>query len=371
MASWRDEVVAALQHIGGEGTLADIYASVQGLHDGDLPASWQAIVRRELEYNSSDSESYQKRFDLFRSVDGIGSGTWALREDPKGSSQTEDWSDEEVAALVIDYFAMLKSEVNAQPYSKSAHIKELMKTVLRSPGAIEYKHQNVSAILDRLGYRWIEGYKPRANIQGALTDEVVRHLRPDAALYDRPVEIEQLGETAYLDVFVPRPKPTESPAAEADFEPIARQHDIAARDARNRELGRAGEEFVYNLEQKRLVESGRADLAKLVVWVSRDIGDGLGYDIESFDLIGAECVKTLIEVKTTKGPIECPFFVSANEILASTRNAAHARLYRVFHFGKQPKIYVIPGSLDEALHLEAASYRATVKAETMQPSQLS
>jgi predicted restriction endonuclease len=39
-----------------------------------------AIVRRELEYNSSDSESYQGRYDLFYSVNGIGEGVWGLRE---------------------------------------------------------------------------------------------------------------------------------------------------------------------------------------------------------------------------------------------------------------------------------------------------
>jgi hypothetical protein len=39
-----------------------------------------AIVRRELEYNSSDSESYQGRHDLFYSVKGIGEGVWGLRE---------------------------------------------------------------------------------------------------------------------------------------------------------------------------------------------------------------------------------------------------------------------------------------------------
>lgn len=45
-----------------------------------MPTSWQAIVRRELEYNSSDSASHQKRHDLFRSAHGIGGGVWALRD---------------------------------------------------------------------------------------------------------------------------------------------------------------------------------------------------------------------------------------------------------------------------------------------------
>ncbi|MND34514.1 HNH endonuclease [compost metagenome] len=80
MASWRDDVVEALQRIGGRGSLAEIYESVKLVREANRPPTWQAIVRRELEYNSSDSKSHQKRHDLFRSVYGIGGGVWSLRD---------------------------------------------------------------------------------------------------------------------------------------------------------------------------------------------------------------------------------------------------------------------------------------------------
>ncbi|MGY2992902.1 HNH endonuclease [Mesorhizobium sp. URHB0026] len=80
MAIWREEVVEALRTIGGQGSLEEIYRAVRGRGTRALPATWQAIVRRELEYNSSDSRSYQHRFDLFFSVSGIGAGVWGLRE---------------------------------------------------------------------------------------------------------------------------------------------------------------------------------------------------------------------------------------------------------------------------------------------------
>lgn len=73
-------MVEALRTIGGEGNLEEIYSAVEDIRSGTpMPESWQAIVRRELEYNSSDSASWQKRLDLFRSVYGIGQGQWALR----------------------------------------------------------------------------------------------------------------------------------------------------------------------------------------------------------------------------------------------------------------------------------------------------
>lgn len=44
----------------------------------------------------------------------------------------------------------------------------------RPRGSIEYKHQNISAVLKGLGEDWIPGYKPAFNFQASLVDAVVR-----------------------------------------------------------------------------------------------------------------------------------------------------------------------------------------------------
>lgn len=90
---WRDVVREALGRIGGSGNLSEIYESVLGMsiqHDEELTATWQAIVRRELEYNSSDSESFRNRWDWFQSTHGIGSGHWTLRDYDPGPQHTEE-----------------------------------------------------------------------------------------------------------------------------------------------------------------------------------------------------------------------------------------------------------------------------------------
>jgi len=79
---WRDDVRLALFNLGGSSDLSLLYNAVQKirLQNGrSVPVNFKAIVRRELEYNSSDSEAFTGRFDWFRSVGGIGSGQWALR----------------------------------------------------------------------------------------------------------------------------------------------------------------------------------------------------------------------------------------------------------------------------------------------------
>jgi hypothetical protein len=62
-----------------------------------------------------------------------------------------------------------------------------------------------------------------------------------------------------------------------------REIDFAQRDALNRRLGRLGEEFAVRLERQRLLLAGRDDLSQKVQWAADEIGDGLGFDVLSFD----------------------------------------------------------------------------------------
>jgi len=70
------------------------------------------------------------------------------------------WQDDENDAIVADYFAMLAKELAGQPFSKTAHRRTLQDRIGRGEGSIEYKHQNISAVLVGLGETWIVGYRP-------------------------------------------------------------------------------------------------------------------------------------------------------------------------------------------------------------------
>ncbi|MFK0163928.1 DUF3883 domain-containing protein [Rhizobium sp. NPDC090279] len=348
-----------MESIGGQGSLSEIYEAVRANRQDTLPKSWEAIVRRELEYNSSDSESYKRRYNLFRSVNGIGSGVWALRANGPDTNRTdrEIWSEGEVTALVADYFAMLNAEILGQPYSKTDHRKVLMRTVSRTEGSIERKHQNVSAILQRLGYPWIDGYKPLGNFQDALLREVLRHISDRIVSLDAAIASPEISDTTIQTVFVDRPAGNERSQFSVEIEQLDPRLDLAERDAKNRDLGRAGEEFVISVERARLANEGLGHLVADVSWIARDIGDGLGYDVISFDENGEEI---FIEVKTTRGGENTPFFITENERMTAIRKGGRYRLYRVFQFSRRPKIYVIHGPLDDVLHLDATVYRAMI-----------
>lgn len=120
-------------------------------------------------------------------------------------------------------------------------------------------------------------------------------------------------------------------------------------DFRRRRLGAAGESWVVDLERTELVRLGRDDLARDVSWVARDLGDGAGYDVSSFWPDGRE---RLIEVKTTNfGPMT-PFFITQHEVDVSRERAANYSLYRVHGFNRDPRIYILDGSIAERARLE-------------------
>lgn len=269
-----------------------------------------------------------------------------------------DWSAEEVEALVADYFAMLQDEINARPYSKAEHRRALMRQVRRTEGSIERKHQNVSAVLHKLRFRWIDGYKPLGNVQSALVPEVAKHLKIVGHELDKitPKDAPEIRRLA--EVFVAPPTEAKEMIQPDVLEPVARKFDVAKRDARNKALGESGEEFVVSLEERRLKELGLTGKVGPVIWVAKKQGDGLGYDIRSFAEDGTEI---FIEVKTTRGDINTPFFLTERERAVAARKGGQYWLYRVFAFGREPKVFVVRGPLEDCLELKPTAYRVTVR----------
>lgn len=113
---------------------------------------------------------------------------------------SDHWSKHEVAVIVADYFEMLRSELLELPYNKTDHRTALISALqARSHGSVEFKHQNISAVLRKLGLPYIDGYKPRDNYQRMLADAVINFLdsRPD--LMEELSASRRLNPAASLD----------------------------------------------------------------------------------------------------------------------------------------------------------------------------
>ena len=277
-----------------------------------------------------------------------------------------DWSREEVEACVADYLDMLTLELNGQRYNKRAHARALMARLnQRSLPSIEFKRCNISAVLIELGYPYVSGYKRRDNVQAMLIDAVEARLSADQPLQDAvqaAVQRPAMPVAPYDDPWVARPVPDKRIADEAAvYAPrfSASRRDYLAQEARNRSLGRAGELFVLELESRRLHAAGRKRLADRVEHVASTQGDGLGYDVHSFEESGKP---RLIEVKTTAFGEQTPFYVTRNEVARSERDADVYHLYRLFDFRARPRLFSIDGRIDQWCRLDPATYLATLSA---------
>lgn len=278
------------------------------------------------------------------------------------------WSAAENEATVAAYFAMLRLEFARSRYTKSEH-NERLRLLLngRTRQAIEYKFQNISAVLLNHDQVYVKGYLPAQNYQRALETAVLEWLEGSSDLVEVVATSPLLNPPSpedglsFRDILSTAPVPGRASSAGQRRAGVAVKIDFVRRDAENRALGSRGEEFVVELERRRLHdEEERPDLAKRVRWSSRDEGDGLGYDITSFERDGAA---RLIEVKTTGLGKYFPFALTQNELACSQRIPEQYKLYRVYDFGVGAGLYVLSGALDRACTLSPTVYRASVAPE--------
>lgn len=135
--------------------------------------------------------------------------------------------------------------------------------------------------------------------------------------------------------------------------------NFAGKSARARKIGLLGEVLVVEFERQRLTDCGRKDLAKKVIHVAKEKGDGAGYDVLSYFEDGREM---FIEVKATTLGARTDFLISANEIAFSSEFADQYRLYRLYHLDEKAKaadFFVLKGDIQEQFEAVPTEFRVT------------
>lgn len=280
----------------------------------------------------------------------------------------EVWSRQEVEQIVSVYFRMLEQELRGEPFSKAAARKELEPFLNnRSEGSIGRKHSNISAVLIALGFPYISGYKPLSNYQRLLYQVVRDRLHGATDLIEairfraeEPIVARDVLTGALLDRLVEPPAGADVRARPtiADRVRPRKVGNFLEIEARNRELGAAGEEFAMRFEAERLWRAGQKQLADRVEHVARTRGDGEGYDILSFDENGRE---RFVEVKTTTFGAYTPFFVTRNEVDVSFERANQYYLYRLFNFREDPRLFMVRGDIGSSFSLTAVQFSAHIR----------
>ena len=272
-----------------------------------------------------------------------------------------EWSQVECDIIVVDYLDMLHKELKGEGFSKAEHRRAVVpKLNARTEGSVEYKHQNISAILNELGYPYIPGYQPASNYQQLLKEVI--ELRLSNSMIERSAEL-LIEQPIQNIISIDWDRVLSDPPAiqrenfqrpVRDFAP--KKYNFSEIESRNRTLGLKGEEFILEFERYRLANAGREDLVKDIEWTSDLKGDGAGYDIRSFNPSNDQ--ELFIEVKTTKLGKYLPFFISSNEVEFSRENKQNYSLYRVYDFRDSPKLFMLDGDVSESVNLEANNYKA-------------
>lgn len=274
------------------------------------------------------------------------------------------WTPAELELVVADYLDMLVLDLNGQPFNKAERRRRLQPLLhLRSDASIEFKRRNISSVLQKLGVPPLRGYLPANNVQRELVEEVGRQLstRKDVdtsalSAVERPTHVPDQHDFSRVLASAPKPEHRTAEPMAAYLRGAPTKRDYFEREAGNRQMGLAGEQFVLRYEQWRLAQLGLGRLAEKVTHVSVTEGDGLGYDIRSFTPDGRE---RHVEVKTTAFGQLTPFFVSSNEERFSSAHAESFVLCRVFDFRAAPRLFELPGRISQHCHLDPVTFRAS------------
>ncbi|EAH4436999.1 TPA: MrcB family domain-containing protein [Listeria innocua] len=141
--------------------------------------------------------------------------------------------------------------------------------------------------------------------------------------------------------------------------PYITKRDYAKEAIRNTEKGLQGEYLVINYERDRLMKNTiTKSYADKITHVAES-GDGHGYDIISYDInpdAPNEVIEIYIEVKTTTGNRDAPFYLSDNELNVARTKGKRYKIYRVYNYNTMPQLKIINNLFNENLEIKPINY---------------
>lgn len=136
--------------------------------------------------------------------------------------------------------------------------------------------------------------------------------------------------------------------------------DFIQDQQRNSEIGTAGEDAVYELETKALIDAGRSDLAEKVYLTREREGNTAPYDIHSFYPNGRD---KYVEVKTTVTNTRDNFYISYREREFAREHMGSYVLFRLYQYNKDSGefLYDTVDNIEDAFDFEPNSFVSKYK----------
>jgi len=418
MNTWKDEVKRVLENLGGEASLKEIYEEFIKTTNKKITKTYTASIRAALERNSSDSEAYEGREDLFYST-GIGNGIWGLRSKKKNNElvRYNKYSREEIH----DIFSPNSNfKAGAGHWGISGIIKvpdtEKDYIFLVTYGQKQAEHKFYESINEDGILTWQS--QPSQTLNNPQIKNFINHNDVINNIYlflrtDSKSKYAYLGFLSYVSHDNEREKPVyfkwkildwnkqecqkalsdlkivkgykeEEEIKYNDIKLILEEHEgvvykkperrgrrtkefytnrnVDFEDERTikTELGKKGEEAVVKHEKGFLIANGRNDLAENVNRTSETNGNTEKFDVLSYELDGTP---KYIEVKTTTGSANNNFHMSEREVEFSHKHANNYYLYRVYNLdtgNMSAQIIKLKGPIDRE-KLKPTNYVCSVE----------
>lgn len=269
--------------------------------------------------------------------------------------------------LVQNYFILLDAELQGELYSKADHRNRILKELGESDAdRIDREHRHVSAVLAETGLPFADSFPPENGFSDELEKAVQVFIEGNPELIEA-LWIDEIPPAASIPVELDDAKAHwVSTPERSSFRPSARpawhptgvnEIDYRVREARNHNLGMAGERFVLAFERARLREAGMKDSIDKVSWQSQTYGESFGYDIRSLDKDGSE---RFICVKTTNYGARFPFTLTHREIERARQHPTRFHIYRVFRFSRGAKLFLLQGEQFLQETLEPVAFRTWI-----------
>ena len=348
-------------------SLSEIYDEVSNLRKEKTNKAIEAQIRAMLQENCSQYSSYRDKNNYFQTK-GKSSGLW--KNKITGENELTPYINNIIKLYPGIDITMLKNKLyqiidlapgdRAISLTRSGEMKidQIMRNfVSHKDNHKDIKFENGTGIY-KMYYVGDEENIPEIDLYKNISEK--------DTVYDIISEEDEKPENNY-DVklnFVNNdliPKKISSNKSRV----FIRKNDINTwikREERKIKNGNLAECLVFVAEKLRLQDLDRIDLADKVKWISRDSGDGYGYDILSYDLKdNGQEYEIQIEVKNTPN-LSDDFVMSSNELNYAREHKDTYRLYRVAKVKtKTPVCKVISVDLNEVFNFEANDYKVSIK----------
>lgn len=352
-------------------SLNEIYDEVASLQNEENSVGLQAQIRGRLQECCSQYDAYLGKDDFFQTKEKY-SGLW--KNKITGEPELTPYIDNIIKQYPGIDTVMLKTKlyelVNLTPGDRaisSTRAGEMkIDQIMRNFVSHKDSHRNIKFDNTDGSYKMYYVGEDEETIDVDLYKNVTQ----DDIVYDiiseeSEVPAEEANKEVKLSFIDDELVPKKSKSGEGKI--YIRKNDINTwikKEKSRIKNGNLAEGLVYVAEKLKLEKMNREDLADKVKWISRDSGDGYGYDILSYDFDQNDNPYEIhIEVKSTAN-LNDDFIMSSNELKYAKENKNTYRLYRVAKLkSNNPICKVIEVDLDEVFKFEPSEFKVSLKSD--------